>query len=57
MNLVQEYDRWHERVQIPVLGRGSVRLQFLETSRATRRCLSPFALLDLLVGRKRGEAR
>lgn len=57
MNLVQEYDRWHERVQIPVRGRGPVRLQFLETSRATRRCLLPFALHYLLVGRKRGQAR
>jgi len=57
MNLVQEYDRWHERVQVPVRGRGPVRLQFLETSRAIRRCWRAFLLHALLVGRKRGEAR
>jgi hypothetical protein len=57
MNLVQEYDRWRERVQIPVRGRDLVRLQFLETIRAIRRCLRPFALHYLLVGRKRWEAR
>ena len=52
MNLVQEYDRWHERVQFAERGRGPVRLQFLEMSRAIRRCLRSFALHDLLVEQK-----
>jgi 2-polyprenyl-3-methyl-5-hydroxy-6-metoxy-1,4-benzoquinol methylase len=43
--------------QVPVGGRDPVTLQFVEKNRAIRRCLRPFALHYLLVGRKCGEAR